>query len=129
MRKVILIFGSLLIILSCSSELDKKYSDDTFLLDAKEIKNSGNLNKEDIELLGKWIIKSKFRGDDLSQKTYGEILDEAKKVKKEKEAVVVSIFDKGFAKADYESYNSFSYIIKNKTGKSLLHTQAIKKCL
>lgn len=138
MRKTILLLALLLVLVSCTSPLDKKYSNETLETDAKEIKESGDLEDDDAELLAGWIMKSKLQGKNLSDKTYREIIDEAKifkteqeelaaKAKKEtedkknkmQEAIVVSLFDKGFAKADYQDYNSFSYILKNKSSKDI----------
>jgi hypothetical protein len=138
MKKTILLLAMISLIVACSSPLDKKYSDETMEADAKEIKESGDLDSEDAKLIAGWIMKSKFQGKDLTDKTYREILEEAKdfkteqeelakkakmeaeaKKKKMQEAIVVSLFDKGFAKADYEDYNSFSYVLKNKSEKDI----------
>jgi len=138
MKKTVLLFTAITILFSCSSPLDRKYSEENLQKDAKEIKESGKLKSEDLELLAGWIMKSKFQGNDLSDKTYNEIINEAKSFKKEQEelaskakkeaeikkkrmqeTMIISIFDKGFTKSDWETYNSFSYVVKNKSNKDI----------
>jgi hypothetical protein len=138
MKNTFLLLTVVLTLLSCSSPLDKNYNDDTLKEDAQEIKESGDLEENDAELIAGWIMKSKLTGQDLSDKTYREILEEAKSFKNEQvelaqkakedaaakkkqmeEATVVSLFDKGFAEGDFESYNTFSYILKNKSRKDI----------
>ena len=138
MKKLILTSLFLAFLTSCSSPLNKKYSDENLEQDATEIKESGKLEDGDAELLAGWIMKSKLQGTSLEDKTYKEILDEAKKFKNEQEelalkakkeaeekkkimqeSVVISIYDKGFEQADYESYNSFNYVIKNNSKKDI----------
>jgi len=123
---------------ACSSPLDKPYSQDTFEEDAKAIKEAGALDDEDAKLLAGWIMKSALSGESLDGKTYNEIITEAKDFKAEQEALaekaraeaeerknrmknaaVISIYEKGFTKLDYEDYNWFEYIIKNKSDKDI----------
>ncbi len=138
MKNTFLLLAVAVLFFSCSSPLDKKYSDENLKQDATKIKEEGELVEEDSKLLGSWILKSKLQGEKLSDMTYREILNQAKnfrqeqeelaeKAKKEAEArnkkmqnaIVVSIFNKGFVSADYQSYNYFDYAVKNKSNKDI----------
>jgi len=136
-QRILLIF-TLFILASCSNPLDRKYNDITFEADAKDIKESGKLQGDDPEILAGRIIISKLKGEDLSQKTYGEILDEAKSYKKQQEelvenerkkeedkkkkmeaSVILSIISKEHIVTDFTNSILFGYIIKNKTDKNI----------
>lgn len=79
-------FAATIILASCSSPLDKKYSSATFETDAKELVESKKLGEEDLKLLAAYMVFSKMRGVELEGKTYAEILSDAKKLKAENEA-------------------------------------------
>ncbi|WP_452598785.1 hypothetical protein, partial [Pontimicrobium sp. MEBiC01747] len=115
MKKTLLIFLVSILTFSCSTPLDKKYSEETFETDAKEIKESGKLSEEDALIMVGWIMRSKLKGEHLEGKTYNEIIKEAKDYKKEQElltkkvkleeeekrqrlssALTVAMYDKGF---------------------------------
>lgn len=149
MKKILLLVITSLVLFSCSSA-DKKYSKDTFENDVKELKK--DLSEEDFEILGKTILRSAFLKTDLEGKTYSEILKEGKEWEKQqaaaeleqkllaekalkeeqerivrlREAVVVSCFDKGFQKYNYEDYITYKFAIQNKSDKDF---RAIKGTL
>ncbi len=138
MKKTVLIFLVAILTFSCSTPLDKKYSEETFETDAKEIKESGKLSEEDAFIMAGWIMRSKLKGENLEGKTYNEIIEEAKDYKKEQEllaekakleeeekrqrlgsALTVAMYDKGFEKYDYQEYLTYSLAFENKTEKDI----------
>ena len=138
MKKILLITLVSFLILSCSSPLDKKFNESTFEVDAKEIKESGKLSQDDAEIMLGWIMRSKFKGESLEDKTYNEIIADAKdykkeqdalaeKVKKEEEekrqrlgsALTVAMYDKGYKEYDYQKYLTYSIAFENKTDKDI----------
>jgi len=77
---VIVMIG--LSITSCSSNpLDRKYSDKTFVEDARAIKESKKLSDDDVKLLAGYIVRSKLTGENLDNMTYADMLKKAKENK------------------------------------------------
>jgi len=136
--------------LACSSSLDRMYSEKTFQEDAKELQNE--LDSSEVKLLIGSIFRLTFAQKDLSKMTYGEILEdgkawkaeqdlkeaeekalqeraaseEASRISRLKNAVIVTCFNKGFIEGDYDDYISYGFAIKNKTTKDI---RAIKGSL
>lgn len=138
MKKALLFFAIVGMLISCSGPLDKKYNEDTLAEDAKEIKKNGNLSDEDAQIMAGWIVRAKLTDEKLEGKSYGEILEEAKDYKKEQEklvekakreeeekrqklgsALTVALYDKGYEKYDYEDYLTYSLAFENKTDKDI----------
>ena len=133
----------LLAMVSCSNVLNKQFNEDTVKEDFEEI--SKTIDSNDLKLLMGSVFRLKFKKTDLSTMTYGEIMadgkkwkaekekeaaeekalaeeaarKEAERVKKLSETVVVTVFEKGFEKANYKSYISMTFAIKNKTDKTI----------
>lgn len=142
MKKLLLIAG-LFLLASCSNPTSKKYNEATMAEDLKEIGESKKWNEQDAALFAGWLIRSKFKGESLENKTYQGILDEAKKYKSEQEvlaekakkeieerkvkmknAITVTIFGKDFAPSNYEAgrlddYNVFKFAIQNRSPKEI----------
>lgn len=138
MIKKITLFLFTVALISCSNPLDKKYSEATLKQDAKELKESNKVSDEDLQLLAGWILKSKLSGESLDDKSYNDILKEAKaykddqeklkleaekaeaeKAKKMSDALTVSITGKSFYKGDWDSSNVLKYAVKNKSDKTI----------
>ncbi|WP_115460578.1 hypothetical protein [Winogradskyella aurantiaca] len=138
MKKAITFLLMLVTVISCSSPLDKKYNEDTFETDTKEIKESGNLSDEDALILAGWIMRSKLKSESLEGKTYNEIIKEAKDYRKEQEylaeqtkleeeekrqrlgsALTVAMYNKGYEEYDYQDYLTYSFAFENKTDKDI----------
>ena len=85
----LLLLAIIFIISSCSSSLDKKYNEETFVEDVRKIKEERNLNEEETKLIIGWIMKSKLKNENISKKTYRVILNEAESFKKEKEELAI----------------------------------------
>lgn len=117
-----------LIFSSCNDPLDKTYSNTTYIDDIKAIRENEKVSADDIELLTKYIAVSKLAGNDLNGKTYQQMLDKIKDIRKEnsdkasqmdmqKEAqrqqmsayLTVSLSEKNFT--TQHNKNSFSYTI------------------
>jgi len=126
------------LIISCSTPLDKKYNEENFESDAKEIKESGKLSNDDALIMAGWIMKAKLKGDNLEGKTYNEIINEAKDYKKEQEvlavkakleeeekrqrlgsALTVAMYDKGYQEYSYQEYLTYSFAFENKLDKDI----------
>jgi len=135
MQKIqILLFISLII--SCSSPLDKKFSEETAENDISAIKEE--IDSTEIMLLAGNMIRLKFQNKKLENMTYQEILDDGKKWKAEQEkieleqrklaekakrkeelksrklseSILVSCFEKSFIKYDYQEYITYKFVIK-----------------
>ncbi|MEM1336882.1 MAG: hypothetical protein AAGF96_03985 [Bacteroidota bacterium] len=138
MKKLLSIILAFLIILSCSTPLDKKYGEETFESDIKEIKRSGKLSEEDALIMAGWIMRSKLQGENLEGKTYNEIIKEAKDYEKEQEllaqkakleeeekrkrlgsALTVAMYDKGYKEYSYQEYLTYSFAFENRTDKEI----------
>ena len=138
MKKTLLIVLLAILTFSCSTPLNKKYNEETFETDAKEIKESGKLSNEDALIMAGWIMRSKLKGENLEGKTYNEIIEEAKDYKKEQEllaekakleeeekrqrlgsALTVAMYNKGYEKYSYQEYLTYSLAFENKTEKDI----------
>jgi hypothetical protein len=119
------------------------YSEKTFQEDAKELQNE--LDSSEVKLLIGSIFRLTFAQKDLSKMTYGEILEDGKAWKAEqdlKEAeekalqekaaseeaeritrlqntVLVTCFKKGYAELDYQDYITYAFAIQNKSKKDI----------
>lgn len=137
MKKVLLLLF-LIGLASCSGPLDKKYNEATLAEDGKEIKESGKLSDEDAQIMAGWIVRAKLKGEDLEDKTYSEILEEAKNYQKQQEelaikakqeeeekkerlgaALTVALYNKGYEEYDYKDYLTYSFAFENKTDKDI----------
>jgi hypothetical protein len=143
MKKQLLLIGITTLILSCSSPLDKKFNEETAKEDIEAIKSK--LDTTELQLMAGSMIRLKLQDEKLENMTYLEILENGKKWKKEQEkieieqkalaekaakeeaekfkrlneAVIVSCFEKGYTKYDYEDYITYKFIIKNKSNKKI----------
>jgi hypothetical protein len=143
MRKGILLIGIVTLLISCSSPMDKKFNEKTAKEDIVAIKEK--IDTTEFQLLAGSMIRLKFKGEKIEEMTYSEILEngknwkieqkkieaeqkalaekaareEAEKFKRLNEAVVVSCFEKGYTKYDYEDYITYKFVIKNKSDKKI----------
>lgn len=127
-----------LFITSCSSPLNRKYSDDKFMMDVKAIKESKKLSDEDMKLLAGYIIRAKMTGEKLETMTYAEMLKKAqdavaeqkaladKTAKEEAEkrtrlgaAVNVALYNIGYVKGDFQDHIQYDLAFENKSGKDI----------
>ena len=70
------------VISSCNNAMDKTYSTSTYVQDIAAIRESNKVSYDDIELLTKYITISKIGGNDQQGKTYNEILEKIKEIRK-----------------------------------------------
>jgi hypothetical protein len=143
MRKGILLIGIVTLLISCSSPIDKKFNEKTAKEDIEAIKEK--IDTTEFQLLAGSMMRLKFKGEKIEEMTYSEILEngknwkieqekieaeqkalaekaareEAEKFKRLNEAVVVSCFEKGYTKYDYEDYITYKFVIKNKSDKKI----------
>jgi hypothetical protein len=143
MRKGILLIGIVTLLISCSSPMDKKFNEKTAKEDIEAIKEK--IDTTEFQLLAGSMMRLKFKGEKIKEMTYSEILEngknwkieqekieaeqkalaekaareEAEKFKRLNEAVVVSCFEKGYTKYDYEDYITYKFVIKNKSDKKI----------
>lgn len=142
MKKVLLILSSFLM-LACSSPLDTKYSEQTIIEDAKELRNE--LDSSEVKLLLGSIFRLSLAQKDLTKMTYGEILEDGKAWKAEQDrieaeqkalqekaareeteriarlqnAAMVTCFKKGYTKIDYQDYITYGFAIQNKSNQDI----------
>lgn len=138
MRKALIILSSILVV-ACSSPLDKKYTEDTIEEDAKELQSE--LDSSEVKLLLGSIFRLTMQQEDLSKMTYGEILEngkawkaeqdrieaeqkalqekaareEAERLARLQDAVMVTCFKKGYTEVDYQDYITYGFAIQNKS--------------
>jgi hypothetical protein len=143
MKKTLLFISLIGLLWSCSSPLDRKFSEETSEKDIKEIKSE--LDSTELMLLAGSMIRLQMTGEKLEEMTYREILDNGKewkaeqekieaeqkalaeKAKKEEEArikkltesVLVSCYSKSFAEYDYQEYITYKFVIQNKSDKGI----------
>ena len=143
MKKHLLLIGITLFLFSCSSPLEKKFNEETAKEDIKAIKSK--IDSTELQLLAGSMMRLKFQDKKLEDMTYGEILEDGKKWKAEQEkieaeqkalaekaakeeaertkrlneAVMVTCYEKGFTKYDYEDYITYKFVIKNKSDKKI----------
>ncbi len=140
MRNWVLIFLSFLPVIfsSCNNPMDKTYSTTTYLQDIAAIRESNKVSYDDIELLTQYIALSKIAGNDLQGKTYDEILEKIKDIRKtntdkgdqvkmEKEAMrermssflTVSLSQKFFSKVNNKDCFTYTVTFRNATSKNI----------
>lgn len=133
----------LLIVISCSSSLDKKFNEEGASEDIKAIKSE--IDSSELMLLMGSMLRLKFKEEKLENLTYREILTQGKgwkaeqekleqeqkslaeKAKKEEEertnrlseSIIISCFSKDFYKYNYEDYITYKFVIQNKSNKNI----------
>jgi hypothetical protein len=143
MKHLLQLFIISLFLISCSNVTDNTYSEDTFKEDLPKLKET--LNAEDFEMLEGYIMLSAMGGQDMSAKTYKELIEDGKELKlkfeqqaeeerllaekakqeqlqraiKLNKSLTVSLFEKGFVKHDYQEYITYEFVIENKTDKDI----------
>ena len=136
---------AIIILASCSSPMNNKYSDATFESDLKAIREANALDSTEMNLLAMYFVRAKLLNESIDGKSYTQILEEAKiakqkqeeeeriqrelaeKAKKEedakiarlKNALTVTIFDKGYTEYDYQEYITYKFAFENKTDKEI----------
>lgn len=81
-RLLIFLLIPSLLFFSCNDPMRRNYNAATYEKDLQEIRESNKVDYEDIELLNKYIIVLRLAGNDLQGKSYSEILDKIKEIKK-----------------------------------------------
>ena len=140
MKKQLLLIGLAALLFSCSSPLDKKFNEDTAEEDIKAIKSE--IDSTELKLLAGSMFRLKLQDKKLEDMTYAEILEDGKKWKAEQEkieaeqkaqaakeeaerikrlnqAVMVSCFEKGYTEVDYQDYITYKFVIQNKSEKNI----------
>jgi hypothetical protein len=137
-RFLVVIFFITLLFSSCNNPLDKTYHTETYVQDIAAIRESDKVSYEDIELLTKYIALSKMAGNNLQGKTYDEILEKIKGIRKansdqsdqlnmEKDAMrermrpylKVNLTDKIFTKINNKDYFIYTVTFQNTSPKNI----------
>ena len=140
MKKIIIACLVSIFLVSCSNPLNKKFDPKTFEADYEAIIKSKKLDKEDEELLA---VMALYSNNSSIGKTYKQILNEGRKMEKERQelaeksakemadkedkinkAITISFYGYYFKPKDVEnffsSYHVFKYGIQNKTNKEIV---------
>lgn len=147
MTKELFLIGILTLLISCSSTssspMDKKFNEKNAKKDIESIKNKIDLTE--FQLLTGSMMRLKLKGKSIEEMTYAEILEDGKKwkieqekikseqrkllekakkeqaekVKKFNEAIVISCIEKGYTRYEYEDYITYKFVIKNKSKKKI----------
>ena len=143
MKKLLLLVGMTAVLFSCSTPMEKKYNEKTALKDIQLIKAA--IDSIEFNLLAGSVFRLKLEDKKLEEMTYAEILedgkkwkaeqekieaeqkalaekaakDEAERIKKLTESVIVSCFEKGYSEVDYQDYITYKFVILNKSEKAI----------
>tara|TARA_B110000879_G_scaffold190935_1_gene255669 strand:+ start:74 stop:739 length:666 start_codon:yes stop_codon:yes gene_type:complete len=143
MKKLLLLVGMTAVLFSCSTPMEKKYNEKTALKDIQLIKAA--IDSTEFNLLAGSVFRLKLKDKKLEEMTYAEILedgkkwkaeqekieaeqkalaekaakDEAERIKKLTESVIVSCFEKGYSEVDYQDYITYKFVILNKSEKAI----------
>ena len=143
MKKLLLLVGMTAVLFSCSTPMEKKYNEKTALKDIQLIKAA--IDSTEFNLLAGSVFRLKLEDKKLEEMTYAEILedgkkwkaeqekieaeqkalaekaakDEAERIKKLTESVIVSCFEKGYSEVDYQDYITYKFVILNKSEKAI----------
>ena len=134
---ILLIFLPLLF-LSCNTPMDRVYSKTSYSEDIESIRQSQKISDDDIELLARYIALSNLSGNDLEGKTYDDILDKIKEIRKtntdsndrlsmEKDAkrdrmnpfLAVNLTEKIFSKDDDKNYMKYTITFQNLSARNI----------
>ena len=74
-KKIFVVAAMAAMFVSCSSPLERKYSEETAKEDIEDIVDSGELSEEDKRKLVGRVVLLQMRGENLEGMTYQEILD------------------------------------------------------
>ncbi len=69
---------SIFIFASCKSPINRTYRPQTYEEDMLEIQKSNKISNEDLQLIAKYILLAKLSGNDITGKSYDDILDRIK---------------------------------------------------
>jgi len=145
MKKSLLVALSFGILASCSSPLEKKYSETTFAEDMKAIQESGDADSADIQLIAMSLMRSALTQEKMEGKTYNQIIAEAKEIQKKAQeeerkqaqlaaqakleedqrierlnkSLTVTVYDKGYEEYDYQNYLTYKLAFKNNGDKEI----------
>ncbi|MDQ6755836.1 MAG: hypothetical protein M3004_02780 [Bacteroidota bacterium] len=118
--------------------MSRTYNPGSYEEDMQAIRESNKIDVEDVELLNKYILVSKFAGNDLQGKSYDDILDKIKTIRKttgqqneqlkserdvqrerSSSIVTVSLVDKSFTKVNNKDCLVYSVSFKNISDKNI----------
>ncbi len=118
--------------------MDNTYSQTTYVQDIAAIRESNKVGYDEIELLTKYIAISKIAGNDLQGKTYTEILEKIKEIRKlntdhsdqmklEKDVMrermssylAVNLSGKSFSKVNNKDCFTYTVIFRNTASKNI----------
>lgn len=109
---------------SCHNPLQKIYRPSTYEKDIQEIRKSDKVNNEDLEVLIKYIVVARVSGNDLSGRTYEDILNRIKTFQQENEKIDVREDMEKEARRNRLSSHLEASILKkeysNKEGKEIM---------
>lgn len=97
------------LVTSCNNPLDKQYNEKQLDTDLKEIVQSKEADSTDVAYIAMYLMRAKLLGDNLSDKTYKEILVNAKelRIKTEKEQSEAKLLAEKAALEDEKSDKCF----------------------
>ena len=78
MKPLRLLLFFLIIICSCNNPLHRTYSPSTYEEDMQAIRKSNKVSDEDLQSLASFIVLAKLSGNDITGKSYDDILDKIK---------------------------------------------------
>ena len=138
MKQTVALLIVLFFLVACTSPLDKKFNEQTLKEDIQEIKESGELDSLESQMLAAYLLRGKMRSEDMSKMTYREMVDAVKAERKKNEEarikeeaeeaarqkrlaglVSVELIDKGYRTVDYQDFITLNYRIINLSGKAI----------
>lgn len=138
MKQTVALLIVLFFLVACTSPLDTKFNEQTLKEDIQEIKESGELDSLESQMLAAYLLRGKMRSEDMSKMTYREMVDAVKAERKKNEEarikeeaeeaarqkrlaglVSVELIDKGYRTVDYQDFITLNYRIINLSGKAI----------
>lgn len=144
MKKFLILAFSVCLLCSCEDPRNRKYSEKTLANDLKAIWDKDH-DSTDIKSVVGYLMLSAFTKEDLTGKTYKEIIEKQKaaaakitaaeqeakilatKTAKESEdrrvrlnnILTVAMYDKGYVEADYQEFLTYDIAFENKSNKDI----------
>lgn len=142
MKKLLILL--ILFVFGCNDPLKKRYNKEALENDIAAFKKA-QVDSTDIVLISLGILRGELQGKDMEGKSYQEILkemeiwqeqqrieeakqkelaekakaEELRRIKRLREAVRISVFEKGFTEYNYQDYITYKFVLENQTNSDI----------
>lgn len=145
MCRPLFILVIILIGFGCSKPLEKPYTEETADEDIQEMLDNGTIDSTELMTMAAYMMIAAMQDENIEGKTYSEILEKGKawqaekeeeerkqkelaeqakreeeaRTKRLREALRVTIYDKGYNEYDYQEYLTYKFVFENLTDKEI----------